>query len=105
MEDFPQDIQSVSIVSGLIGLCHNLGIRVITEGVENESQLHMLCDLKCDEIQGYLISKPLMAKDVTEFLESTQTRKLLRKIHNLPAEPNKGANNTSLEDILNVPPV
>ncbi len=104
MDSFPEDIQTVSIVSGIISLCHNLGIRVITEGVENEAQLLMLRDLKCDEIQGYLLSKPLYPKDMTEYFESTTSRQLMRKIHNLPNSHNHELNNASLGDILNNPP-
>lgn len=51
--------EMVTIVSTIISLAHALGLQVIAEGVESEMQKSMLRDLKCDEIQGYLVSRPL----------------------------------------------
>ena len=50
---------SLSIVTSIISLAHSLGLKVVAEGVETESQVNMLRLLKCDEIQGYAISRPL----------------------------------------------
>ena len=50
---------SLSIVTSIISLAHSLGLKVVAEGVETESQVKMLRLLKCDEIQGYAISRPL----------------------------------------------
>lgn len=47
------------IVESTIGLAHNLGLKVIAEGVENEALLAQLDDLGCDEAQGYFIAHPL----------------------------------------------
>jgi len=99
IENFPNDINDVSIVSGLISLSHNLGIRVIAEGVEHESQLLALNDLKCDEVQGYLVSRPLQAKVVDEFLHSSQSRQLLRNIQKEDKVLQEST--TSLSEILN----
>ena len=105
MTNFPDDVNAVSIISGLISLAHNLGMHVIAEGVEHESQLLMLHDLKCDEIQGYLISRPLAAEDVTKYLESTNSRRLIRKVNMVKSGYKDEQNNTSLTEILNSPPV
>ncbi|MEO0317466.1 MAG: hypothetical protein RL404_1143 [Pseudomonadota bacterium] len=51
------------IVRSLIQLAHNLGLRVIAEGVETSAQLAMLCALGCDEMQGWLYSQALPAVD------------------------------------------
>jgi len=80
LENFPHNIHDVSIVSGLIGLSHNLDIRVIAEGVEDETQLVALNDLRCDEVQGFLLSRPQKARDLTKFLDSDTIRRLLYKI-------------------------
>jgi len=103
MNSFPDDIHSVSIVSGLIGLCHNIGINVVCEGVENEIQLSMLTDLTCDEVQGYFISKPLPSNEMTEFLETTTTRQIIHQIHTKKAEHKHVQNTTMLGNILNTP--
>ena len=46
------------IVESTINLAHNLGLKVVAEGVENNDVLKLLDDLGCDEAQGYYISRP-----------------------------------------------
>jgi EAL domain-containing protein (putative c-di-GMP-specific phosphodiesterase class I) len=53
-------------------MAHSLDLNVIAEGVENQQQLDFLRKLECDEIQGYLISKPLAAEDVVKFMQKDQ---------------------------------
>jgi diguanylate cyclase (GGDEF)-like protein len=50
--------ETASIVRTIIGLAHDLGIKTTAEGVETEEQLRLLLRFGCDEIQGYLISRP-----------------------------------------------
>jgi diguanylate cyclase (GGDEF)-like protein/PAS domain S-box-containing protein len=59
---------SMAIVSTIISLAHALKLNVVAEGVDSESQMRLLKSLQCDEIQGYLISKPLPAADLVRFL-------------------------------------
>jgi len=61
---------SMSIVSTIITLAHALNFKVIAEGVESEEQAKFLTLLKCDEMQGYLFSKPLPVAEITELLRS-----------------------------------
>jgi diguanylate cyclase (GGDEF)-like protein len=58
------DADDASIVSSTIELGHNLGLKVVAEGVEEADTLLMLRGLGCDYAQGYLISKPLVADAV-----------------------------------------
>jgi EAL domain-containing protein (putative c-di-GMP-specific phosphodiesterase class I) len=51
-----------AIVDTTISLAHQLGQKVVAEGVESEEQRHLLQAMSCDAIQGYLISKPLPAE-------------------------------------------
>ncbi len=51
------------IVSSVIGLAHSLNLIVVAEGVEKKQQLDFLVNQGCDEIQGYLYSKPLPADE------------------------------------------
>lgn len=53
------DHKAETIVRTIIDLGHNLGLEVIAEGVETVTQLAILKHLGCDQVQGYLISKPI----------------------------------------------
>lgn len=48
-----------SVVASIISMAHNLGLRVVAEGVETEADLELLKSLRCDEAQGYYFSKPV----------------------------------------------
>ena len=52
-----------AVVSASISLAHTLGLKVVAEGIESVEQARALSELGCDEIQGYLYSKPLPAED------------------------------------------
>jgi len=60
------------IVELIINMCHHLGMKVVAEGVETESQLNFLKDANCDYIQGYYYSKPLPEAEFKEFLAKYQ---------------------------------
>ena len=64
-----RNADSMTIVSTIVSLAHSLSLKVIAEGVETEEQSKYLKLLKCDEIQGYLISKPLPAAELVAFLQ------------------------------------
>ncbi|WP_206953133.1 putative bifunctional diguanylate cyclase/phosphodiesterase [Trinickia acidisoli] len=51
--------EGTAIVSAIIELAHSLGMNVVAEGVETESQRKKLEALRCDELQGYLLGRPL----------------------------------------------
>ena len=59
---------SVAIVRAIISLAKALGIATVAEGVESEDQFVWLRTEGCDEIQGYLISRPMPAEEVSAFL-------------------------------------
>ena len=61
---------NASIVKAVIALGHSLGLEVIAEGVEELEQADLLRSLHCDVIQGYLVSRPLPAEEMTHFLTS-----------------------------------
>jgi len=56
------------LVHAMINLAHNLHLDVVAEGVETEEQLDLLRSFGCDQVQGYLISKPLPVEALVEYL-------------------------------------
>src|SRR5688500_769352 len=57
-----------NIVAMIVSLAHTLGLKVIAEGVEDDEQVRLLRDLGCDQIQGYLVSRPIPADEVARML-------------------------------------
>jgi EAL domain-containing protein (putative c-di-GMP-specific phosphodiesterase class I) len=58
------DSDDETICRTIISLAHNLGLRVIAEGVEHDRQLAFLRQFGCDEVQGYLIGRPMSPADL-----------------------------------------
>ena len=68
------DENDAVIVRSTIDLAHNLGRRVIAEGIENQDTLHLLEMLGCDGGQGYLIAKPMPAVNFERWLRESDYR-------------------------------
>jgi len=59
-----------TMVRGIIALAHNLGLRVVAEGVETAHQLALLNTLGCDINQGYFLHRPMSAEALEELLQA-----------------------------------
>nr|WP_084063549.1 EAL domain-containing protein [Marinobacter antarcticus] len=85
LKDFPVDLLKIDrsfitdvterhddavIIRAVINLAHNLGLRVVAEGVETQAQLDFLKDQGCNLVQGYLISRPIPAQELEKALAS-----------------------------------
>jgi len=68
-----------AVIESIVRMAHALTLRVVAEGVETDEQLEALAGLGCDEIQGYLISRPQPANDTTAFLVAERAQGLRRK--------------------------
>ncbi|WP_018321523.1 GAF domain-containing protein [Bradyrhizobium sp. WSM2793] len=68
VRDLPQDSEDQAIAQAIISMGKALGMTVVAEGVENVEQEAFLRTHGCDEMQGFLISKPLPAKQMAELL-------------------------------------
>jgi len=72
--DLENNRDDAAICAAIIAMAHNLELRVIAEGVENQQQLEYLQSQGCDQIQGYLISPPLPPSELEErFLKKRRT--------------------------------
>jgi diguanylate cyclase (GGDEF)-like protein len=60
--------ESAKVVRTIIGLAHNLNLKVVAEGVETEDQFDFLRSADCDYVQGYYFSKPLGMEEILRFL-------------------------------------
>ena len=79
VKDLAAKTGDVVIVSSIISLAHNMGIAVIAEGIECESQRQHLCQLGCDEGQGYLLARPMPAAEMDGLLRLEGGQSLTRK--------------------------
>lgn len=57
------------IVVSIIELAHNLGMKVIAEGVEDQETMDRLFALRCDEVQGYFLSRPITGDEILKWVE------------------------------------
>ena len=66
--DIESNKKSLGIVKSILDLANLLDLRVVVEGVETENQLHLLSQLGCETIQGYLYSRPLDTNQLKTWL-------------------------------------
>tara|TARA_R110000851_G_scaffold307407_1_gene465896 strand:+ start:11482 stop:15882 length:4401 start_codon:yes stop_codon:yes gene_type:complete len=63
VDDIDKSDRDLKMVDSIITIAHNMGLTVVGEGVEQTSQLNILKALNCEEIQGYIYSKPIKEAD------------------------------------------
>jgi diguanylate cyclase (GGDEF)-like protein len=63
------NVDTMTLVSTIISLARALKLKVVAEGVDSEDQAKVLRLLRCDEMQGYLYSKPLPGEQLIELLQ------------------------------------
>ncbi len=81
ISDICHDKNDRQIVKTLISMAHSLDLKVIAEGVEDQQQFDLLNHFECDEIQGYLLSKPISPDELVAFLENhQQSRSISEKV-------------------------
>lgn len=64
----PDNRVDVAIVNAIVALAHGLGLNVIAEGVETSAQLDYLRNIGCDEVQGFLVNRPVPVDEMTRLL-------------------------------------
>lgn len=74
IDGMTDDPDKTSIVSTIISLGHALRLEVVAEGVETDQQAQLLRLLRCDQMQGYLISRPVPAEELLVILQADKRR-------------------------------
>ena len=72
VQDLPHDSEDRAIAQAIISMGKALGLTVVAEGVETVEQANFLRERDCDEMQGYLFSKPVPAEDVPELFRANR---------------------------------
>lgn len=67
--DLGEDKRTETLVNSMISMAHDLGYRVVAEGVESDAAYQRLVQLGCDEAQGYFIARPLLPEVFEEWLQ------------------------------------
>ena len=67
-----EDEEAMALVQTIISLARTLKLTVIAEGVETEEQADMLAMLRCDQVQGYYVSKPVPADEIAALLKKAE---------------------------------
>lgn len=70
IQDITLDSEQAAIVSAVTFLSHELGYKVIAEGVETDAELEVVKALHCDEVQGYYYCRPMPASEITQWLSN-----------------------------------
>ena len=76
VEDIMTDNYDKTIVRTIIAMAHSMNLKVIAEGVASHEQLALLRQYSCDEMQGYLFSRPVPAEEVTQLLQAESPSQL-----------------------------
>ncbi len=74
VKDVHNNSTDAAIATAIISMGNSLDLKVIAEGVENDGQLDFLKSNQCDEMQGFLFSKPVPAEEAVKFLEAERDR-------------------------------
>jgi diguanylate cyclase (GGDEF)-like protein len=79
VQALPGNAEDLAISTAVIAMARSMNMSVVAEGVETAEQAQTLRELKCDEIQGYLLSRPLPASDLARWLEERIRQETLRR--------------------------
>ncbi|MGI2142940.1 EAL domain-containing protein [Shewanella frigidimarina] len=74
VDDIDKSDRDLKMVDSIITIAHNMGLTVVGEGVEQTAQLNILKALNCEEIQGYIYSKPIREADFELMLTADKVK-------------------------------
>ena len=70
VQDIPYNPNDEALAAAIISMGHNLNLRVVAEGAESKEQLAFLKKQGCDEMQGFIFSKPVLPELIHQFLQT-----------------------------------
>ena len=73
VKDIAKTPDAASIAKTIVAMAHTLGLKVLAEGVENLEQMEMLKAFGCDEMQGFLFSRPVSPTEIGDMLRGEKT--------------------------------
>lgn len=76
--DIRADQGDASLIDAIVAMARGLRMDLVAEGVENRTQLQYLRDQGCEEVQGYIFSKPVPASEMTQLLQANNFREILK---------------------------
>ncbi|HSW12201.1 MAG TPA: GGDEF domain-containing phosphodiesterase, partial [Solimonas sp.] len=79
VRDLTEDSGDAAIVSAIIAMARSLQMSVVAEGVETAEQFAYLRERRCDEVQGFLLGRPVPAKDFPQLVERIHLNPLPRR--------------------------
>ncbi|HEY9887398.1 MAG TPA: EAL domain-containing protein [Candidatus Obscuribacterales bacterium] len=68
VRNIPQEPQNQTIVKHIIAMAHDLGLKIIAEGIETQAEMEVLKSYGCDLIQGYWVGPPMVGTELTQRL-------------------------------------
>jgi EAL domain-containing protein (putative c-di-GMP-specific phosphodiesterase class I) len=73
--DAGKNKRSKTLYAGMVTMAHEIGLKVVAEGIENQKEYNYVRKLGVDEMQGYMLSKPLDAGTMTRALFKTGNKR------------------------------
>lgn len=77
VDDITSDDKDRNMVASIVAMAHNLGLKVVAEGVEDKTQLAIIKTLRCEYVQGFYFAKPMSADDFIRYIEHHQTNAMV----------------------------
>ena len=74
VEGIPGNAENLAVTAAILSMSHHLMMSVVAEGVETLEQARSLCELECEELQGFLFGPAVPAAEFVRFLEETKHR-------------------------------
>ena len=74
VEGIPDNAENLAVTAAILSMAHHLAMSVVAEGVETEEQARSLCELECEELQGFLFGSAVPAAEFVRFLERAKSQ-------------------------------